>query len=112
LNIENALANCAIFTLLSLLVCSSASAESGIAAQKFNIIHLLTDCYKGLKFACYWKGMPKTIDAVLRHIAELIASIYNARKTKSFKIRIEKVKKEIEDLATRYNRIAYAFNLN
>ncbi len=46
------------------------------------------------------------------YIAELIASIYNARKTKSFKIRIEKVKKEIEDLATRYNRIAYAFNLN
>lgn len=56
--------------------------------------------------------MPKTIDTVLRHIAELIASIYNAGKTKSFKIRIEKVKKEIEDLATRYTRIVYAFNLN
>ena len=48
----------------------------------------------------------------MRYIAELIASIYNARKTKSFKIRVGKVKKEIEDLATRYNRIAYAFNLN
>ena len=46
------------------------------------------------------------------YIAELIASIYNARKTKSFKIRIEKVKKAIEDLSTMYNRIDYAFNLN
>lgn len=44
------------------------------------------------------------------HIAELVATIYNSLKTKSFKIRIEKVKREIEDLTKRYNKVTYTFD--
>jgi len=43
----------------------------------------------------------------MRHVAELIASVYNARKTKSFKTRIRKVKKEIEDLASKNSKMVY-----
>lgn len=56
--------------------------------------------------------MPKTIDTVLRHIAELIASNTTRGEPNLSKFELRKVKKEIEDLATRYNRIAYAFDLN
>jgi len=46
----------------------------------------------------------------MRHIAELIAQIYDARNAKYFKTRILKVRKEIEDLALRYSKIVFTFD--
>ncbi|MEM3084931.1 MAG: hypothetical protein QXU32_11970 [Nitrososphaerales archaeon] len=43
----------------------------------------------------------------MRYIAELIANIYNARKP-NLRTQIGRTKKEIEDLAARYNKILYA----
>lgn len=46
----------------------------------------------------------------MRYIAELIAQVYNARKSKSFKNRILKVRKEAEELASEHRKIVFAFD--
>jgi len=53
------------------------------------------------------KGMK---EQEMRHIAELIAQIYNVRDMKYFKTRILKVRKEVEELALRYSRIVFTFD--
>lgn len=53
------------------------------------------------------KGMK---EQEMRHIAELVAQIYNVRDMKYFKTRILKVRKEVEELALRYSRIVFTFD--
>jgi glycine hydroxymethyltransferase len=50
-------------------------------------------------------------ESEMRYIAELIASVYRTMKTRSFKTRIKKIKKETEEFVKKYNRIFYAFDL-
>ncbi|MFQ5970220.1 MAG: hypothetical protein ACE5J2_06995 [Nitrososphaerales archaeon] len=46
----------------------------------------------------------------MRYIAELIAQVYNARKSKSFKTRILKVRREVQELASEHNKIVFTLN--
>lgn len=46
----------------------------------------------------------------MRYIAELITDVYRTMKTKSFKTRVKKIKKETEEFVKKYATIFYVFD--